>query len=212
MRQLPRSYRTGYEATALPLGALFDRSDLPGTREVKPAVIWFSKLETDEKLEKKMFDSMEVAVSSRWFDCVRIYVDDIENKAEREDYSKTLPLLVFLDGSGREVSRVGGSAASTSAVYASMQKAAHVDFKAPLTAMVDKYRAFLKKFDKVQAKVSDLESEIAADVEHIAKHDCAPGRRRLKENEAELKPLRVEHEKLLAEEQAILKPELKPKS
>ena len=42
-------------------------------------------------------------------------------------------------------------------------------------------------------------------------HDCAMGRKKLKEHEEELKPLRIERDKLLAEEQTLLKPELKPK-
>jgi hypothetical protein len=211
VRQLPREYRDGYGATALPLAALFDRSDLPGKREVKPAMVYFSRLTLDEKGEKRMFDSMEVAVAARWFDCVRIYVDDIEDKAAREEWSKSSSIIVFLDGSGKEVTRLAGNSVTASAVYSAMQKAAAPDFKNPLPAMVDKYSAFLRKFDKIQSKVTGLEADIQDDIAHIAKHDCAPGRRRLKENEDELKPLRNERDKLLEDEKVLLKPELKPK-
>lgn len=209
MRQLPRSYREGYDATALPLGALFDRRDLGGQREVKPAMILFSPLKLDEKLEKKMFDNLEVAVAARWFDCVRIYTDDIDTKAERDAYGKIVPLVVFLDGSGREVTRVGGNAAAAVGVYAAMQKAAGVDFANPLAGMVDKYSAFLRKLDKVQTQVSDLERELLDDMQHVAQHDCPMGRKSLKAHEEELKPVTAERDKLLEQEKVLLKPELK---
>ena len=49
----------------------------------------------------------------------------------------------------------------------------------------------------------------AEGLDHVAKHDCAPGRKKLKENEQALKPLQAERDKLLVEEQTLLKPELK---
>jgi hypothetical protein len=202
--------RPGYADTVLPLSALFDRSDLPDSeREARPAMVWFSKLDADQKLEKRMFDSMEVAVASRWFDCVRIYVEDIESKADREKYAKVAPSIILIDGSGREVAKLAGTSISSPQVYGAMQKAAAPTFKKPLTAMVDRYRGFLKKFDEVQGRVTDLETQIAEGLAHIAKHDCAPGRKRLKEDEDEIKPLQVQRDKLLEEEKGLLKPELK---
>jgi hypothetical protein len=211
MRQLPRATREGYAESTLPLGALFDRSDLPGPdREARPAMIWFSMLEPNEKLEKRLFDNYDIAVASRWFDCVRIYVDDIESKADRDRYAKVAPTIVFLDGSGREVTRLAGASVSSPQVYEAMQKAAAPDFKKPLPTLVEKYSAFLKRFDKVQGRVTDLEVDILAGQEHIMKHDCATGRKQLKEDEEAVKPLRVERDKLLDEEKSLLKPE--PKS
>jgi hypothetical protein len=203
--------RAGYADSSLPLSALFDRSDISNEQELRPAVIWFSKLEPDEKLEKRLFDSMDVAVASRWFNCVRIYVDDIESKADREKYAKIAPSLIFLDGAGREVTRLAGTSVSSPVVYGAMQKAAAQDFKKPLGTLVEGYKGFLKKFDKVQSQVADLELAISDGVAHIAKHDCAPGRKQLKENEEEIKPLQAELEKLLVEEKGLLKPELKTK-
>jgi hypothetical protein len=188
----------------LPLGALFENDGA-----TKPAMIWFTNVQPDEKAEKRLFDNWDVAVAARYFNCVKVYIEDIENKAEREKYAKAGQVLVFLDDAGREVSRLTGSGVGASGVYASMQKAAAVDYKKPLTALVATYSDFLKKFDKVQGKVSNLEAEVAEDLAHIAKHDCAPGRKRLKESEEELKPAQAERDKLLEQEQRILKPELK---
>ena len=208
--QLPRATRPGYADSVLPLSAMFDRSDLPGAeREARPAMIWFSKLEPDPKLEKRMFDSYELAVAARWFDCVRIYVDDIESKADRDRYAKISPSIIFLDGSGREVTRLAGTGISSPLLYSAMQKSWSDDFKRPLSAMVERYTAFLKRFDKVQGDVSDLEMKIADGLAHIMKHDCAPGRKQLKENEEDIKPLIVERDKLLDEEKTLLKPEWK---
>ena len=202
--------RPGYADSVLPLSALFDRSDLPGAEpNVRPGMIWFSKLETDEKLEKRLFDNFDVAVASRWFNCVRIYVDDIESKADREKYAKIAPSIIFLDPSGKEVTRLAGTSVSSPQVYSAMQKASEPAYRKALTALVSQYGVFLKKFDKVQSKVADLEQQVADGLAHIAKHDCAPGRKQLKEDEEALKPLQVERDKLLEEEKVLLKPSLK---
>lgn len=202
--------RAGYADSVLPLSALFDNSDLPDAQpDRRPAMIWFSKLEPDEKLEKRMFDNIDVAIASRWFHCVRIYVDDIESKGDREKYAKVVPTVIFLDASGREIRRLSGTGISGPNVFGAMQKASEQDFKKPLTALVKGYADFLKKFDKVQGDVSELEQAIVDGLAHIAKHDCAPGRKRLKEDEEAIKPLQVERDKLLEDEKSLLKPELK---
>ena len=204
VRQLARSIRAGYADSVLPLAALFENDGA-----TKPAMIWFTNVQPDEKAEKRLFDNWDVAVAARYFNCVKVYIEDIENKAEREKYARAGQVIVFLDDAGREVSRLTGTATGASGVYASMQKAAAVDYKKPLTSLVATYTDFLKKFDKVQGKVSNLEAEVADDLAHVAKHDCAPGRKQLKEHEEELKPLQGERDKLLEQEQALLKPELK---
>jgi hypothetical protein len=203
-RQLPRVVRAGYTDTMLPLGALFE-SD--GAK--KPAMVWFTSVEPDEKAEKRLFDNWDVAIGARYFNCVKIYVDDIESKALREKYAGAGNTVVFLDDAGREVGRVSGTGGGSSGVYASMQKAAAVDYKKPLTALVQTYSDFLKRFDKVQGKVANLEADVADDLAHISRHDCAPGRKQLKEHEEDLKPLQAERDKLLEQEQSLLKPEVK---
>jgi len=205
VRQLPRSIRSGYTDTMLPLSALFEND---GT--TKPAMIWFTSVQPDEKAEKRLFDSWEIAVAARYFNCVKIYIDDVEPKAERDKLAKAGTAVVFLDDSGKEISRLVGTGGGSSGVYAAMQKAAASDYKKSLASLVQAYGDFLKKFDKVQGKVAALEAEVADDLAHVAKHDCAPGRKQLKEHEEELKPLQAERDKLLEHEQGLLKPE--PKS
>jgi hypothetical protein len=122
-----------------------------------------------------------------------------------------LPSIVMLDGSGRETGRITGTGPSSPIVYSSMQKAAEPTYKSSLVALVEAYSAFLKKFDKVQGQVSDLETAIGATTQHLAEHDCEPGRKQLKEQEAEIKPLQAEREKLLEQEKALLTPALKAK-
>jgi hypothetical protein len=179
--------------------------------ETKPALVWFTSLNPDEKAEKRLFDSWEVAVASRYFTCVKIYADDIESKADRERYAKVVPTLILFDGAGREVTRVVGSGPSSPNVYSAMQKAAEPTFKKSLGSLVETYSAFLKRFDKVAGQVSQLEAEIIDDLDHTSKHDCAPGRKKLKEHQEEIKPLVVERDKLLDQEKSLLKPDLKSK-
>ena len=179
--------------------------------ETKPALVWFTTVNPDEKSEKRLFDSWEVAVASRYFTCVKIYADDIESKADRERYAKVLPTVILFDGAGREVTRVVGTGTSSPNVYAAMQKASESTFKKPLHSLVDIYSAFLKRFDKVQGQVSKLEADIIDDLDHTSKHDCAPGRKILKEHQEEIKPLVVERDKLLEQEKSLLNPDLKSK-
>jgi hypothetical protein len=175
-------------------------------------MIFVTTLTPDEKLEKRLFESWDVAVAARYFRCVKIFADDIESKADRERFAKVTPAIIFLDGSGRETSRLTGAGPSAPTVYSGMQKASGSTFKKPLVSLVEGYTAFLKKFDKVQGRVSELEFEIAEDLAHVTKHDCAPGRKQLKEHEEEIKPLQAERDKLLEQEQALLKPDPKPKA
>jgi hypothetical protein len=205
-RQLARSSSAGYADTVLPLSALFE-----GAEETKPSIVWFTTLNADDKLERRLFDSWEVAVASRYFNCVKIYVDDIESKADRDRYAKVAPTIIVLDGSSHEVAKMAGSAPSSPVVYAAMQKASTPTFKKPLSALVETYGSFLKRFDKVQGQVAQLEGQIADDLDHTSKHDCAPGRKMLKEHQDEIKPLTVERDKLLEQEKTLLKPELKSK-
>ena len=118
--------------------------------------------------------------------CIKIYADDIESKADRERYAKVVPTLILFDGAGREVTRVVGTGTSSPNVYSAMQKAAEPTFKKPLGSLVEIYSAFLKRFDKVAGQVSQLEAEIIDDLDHTAKHDCAPGRKKLKEHQDEI--------------------------
>ena len=118
--------------------------------ETKPAMVWFTSLNPDEKAEKRLFDSWEVAVASRYFTCVKIYTDDIEPKADREKYAGRPRSSCSTTLAAR--SRGSWAPARRRRVYAAMQKAAAPTFKKPLGALVETYSDFLKKFDKVRAR------------------------------------------------------------
>jgi hypothetical protein len=209
LKRLPTVKNDGYGATTLPLQQLFDQSDLPKeARIVRPAMVWFLSSEPDPKLEKKLFDAYETAIGARYFECVKIFVEDIDSKADRDRYAKTVPSVIFLDASGKESGRLAGSF-SPADVLRQMGKAANVYMKKPLASHVEKYAQFLKRFDKVEGKVVEAEEDIKFNEEHMVKHPCDRARNAIKEAQAELEELTVQKTKLEAEEKALLEPELK---
>jgi hypothetical protein len=192
------------------LSALFDDSDLPPSEQTRrPAMVYFLSLEPDPKSEKRLFNDFDVATAARYFDCVKVYVEDIEREVDRNRYAKTVPTILFLDSRGKEVSRLAGSSAASSSIFGAMQKTAAQDYKDSLGAIVRKYQDFLEVFDKVASKVDEAELELAGHQEHLTKHDCARGRNSVKEVESELVSLRANRDKLLEQEKPLLKPKFK---
>jgi hypothetical protein len=172
----------------------------------RPAVIWFLSLNPDTKAEKRMWDDVDVAAASRYFDCVKIYAEDIETKAEREKYAKIVPTVIMLDAKGSEVSRLVGTSASSTSIFAGMQRASTGVYSDTLTKLVAKYMTFIERLDKTQSKVDVVEMELKDHQDHIARHDCARGRKAVKECEEELDGLRAARDKVLEEEKALLNP------
>lgn len=205
-KHLVQLKRVGYGATTAPLSAIFD-DEFATTAEqsTRPGLLWFLSLEPNAKAEKAMFDDQSVVVSSRWFNNGKVYVEDISDKAEREKYAKVVPTLIFLDSKGNEVTRLVGSVTANQ-VFAAQQKVAALEYKDSLMTLVNRYQDFLRKLDKAASEVTDLEAEAQTRRDHIAKHDCAPGRKALKEAEEDLGPAKAGRDKLLATEGTYLAP------
>jgi hypothetical protein len=203
--------RAGYGSTEAPLSAVFDGelSEFMGKAAARPGLIWFLSLNADPKAEKRMFDDDNVVVASRWFNNAKIYVDDIKDPKAREQYSANLPLLVFLDAKGNEITRLSGSSITASAVYAAQQRTSAAHYKETLATIVDRYNSFLKKLDRAATSVEDLQSELEQQREHLVKHDCAPGRKAVKETEEDLTKAKSAKDKLLSEEKVLLNPPVK---
>lgn len=209
MRKLPTAASDGYGRSTLPLGALFDQSQLPAAdRTPRPAIVWFLSAEPNVKLEKKLWDDEAVGAASRFFECVKIFVEDIDSKADRDRYAKTVPTVVFLDAGGAETGRLSGQFAPADA-YRQMAKAAGVYFKKSLGELVVKYSDFLKRFDKVEGKIKDAQDDVRENEDHLVKHPCDRAKSAIKEAKDELVGLRKDREKLLKEEKGILQVELK---
>jgi paraquat-inducible protein B len=203
--------RPGYGSAVAPLSAVFDGelSEFIGKAAVRPGLIWFQSLAQDPKAEKRMFDDDNVVVASRWFNNAKIYVEDITDAKAKEQYSANLPLLVFLDAKGNEVTRLSGNGITASSVYAAQQQASAAHYKETLSTLVDRYSSFIKKLDKASSSVDFLQTELNEHLEHVQKHDCEPGRKAVKETTADLAKARSEKDKLLAEEKKLLNPPLK---
>jgi len=205
-KQLPKIEREGYGAATGPLKQIFDSEFAIGPRTPRPGVIWFSSLEPDEKAQKRMFGDETVAASARYFSCVKVYAEDIQDKSAREQYAKVLPTVMIFDSKGREVSRLAGQGISANEVYAAMQRAAAVEFRENLMTLVNRYLSFVRNLDKASNKVTELEAEVQQHQVHLAKHDCEPGRKALKETLDDLVPAKAEREKLLTQEKQLLTP------
>ena len=203
--------RTGYSGATAPLHAIFDGefAEIMGKAQVRPGMVWFLSLTPDPKAEKQMFDDENVVIASRWFNNAKVYVEDIRDKAARDQYAKTVPSVIFLDAKGNEVTRLTGAGISASSVFAAQQQVAASQFRDTLATLVSRYAAFLKKLDKASATVENLETELQEHKDHVVKHDCENGRRAIKETEAELTPAKAEKTKLLAEEKQLLTPPVK---
>lgn len=200
----------GYGKRSLPLEAVFDQSRLPADqRLVRPAMVWFLDDDPDAKLARRMFDDESVAIASRYFDCVKMFVGDLESKEDREKYCKVVPTVVFFDASAKEVGRLSGAGVSKSDVYRMMQKAADAHFKRTLAATVAKYAEFLRRFDKHQGKIDEAREDVTFNEEHMVTHPCERAKKAIAEATAELATLEKDAEKLKAEEASLLKVELK---
>ena len=195
----PARARRATPTRCFPLSSIFENDD-----ETKPALVWFTSLNPDEKAEKRLFDSWEVAVASRYFNCVKIYADDIESKADRERYAKVVPTLILFDGAGREVTRVVGTGTSSPNVYAAMQKAVRAD----LQEAAGLARRDLQRLPEAlrQGPGPGLAAR-GGDRRRSRSHLEArlrSGRKMLKEHQEEVKPLVVERDKLLEQEKSLL--------
>jgi hypothetical protein len=210
MSGLPTEAVSGYGRAIQPLAKLFDQSHLPADQRIlRPAMVWFLPEEPDQKAAKRMFDDENVAIGARYFDCVKIFVNDIESKAELEKYAKTVPTIIFFDAGAKEVGRLSGDGIGKSDVFRMMQKAANVHLKKSLADHVAKYSEFLKRLDKVQGKINDARTDLKENEEHMVKHPCERAKNAIKECTAEIETLSKDGEKLTKEESLLLKPELK---
>jgi len=207
-KQIAKLQRDGYGEAFAPLGAIFDDAFSMNARQARPAMVWFLSLEPDPKAEKALFDDETVLLGARWFDCAKMYVEDMP-KSERAKYVKVVPSLLFLDSRGKEITRLEGKSVAPNQVFAAMQQASAADYRDSLMTILNRYLGFLRKLDKVGAKVTDLETEAQEHRTHLEKHDCDRGRRALKETEADLFPAKAERDGLLVEEKKLLQPPIK---
>jgi hypothetical protein len=211
--RLPKSRGAGYGESALPLSALLQKEHRPaGMRDGFPTVIYFYTSKNDDKLlqfDAKVFGDERVGVSSRFFNCVRISLDEMTD-AEREQYGGSEPAVFVLDASGALAKKHLG----WGTVGANLFKTLEVVFKdrygLQLAGLLAKEGKILDTLDKVYWDLKDKETELSSVNEHLAKHDCERGRRELKEVQEEIAQLEQQRKKALEEEKALLSPEPKP--
>jgi hypothetical protein len=191
-----------------PLRTLIDQSYLPPDyRFPRPTIVWFTKQEPDPKAELQLFGTDEIGIAARWFDCFKIFVEDIGSKEDRLRYAKSTPTIYFFDSAARQTGRL--TACSAGDVMREMVKAANVHFKRPLGTLTSKYAEFLERFDDVagrQARLGNDQRDLdRADLERPSEKTKA----QLKKVRDELADLERRRVKLDEEEKALLTVEFK---
>lgn len=205
---LPRDAEKGYAAGTLPLSALLADAYRPfGARTGVPSIVYFFTAKDDDKLVKfdaSVFGDERVGVSSRFFNCLKISLDHMSSDAERKLYGGAEPMVVVLDDEGREVKRVGGWDLTGSRILKLMEVAFKDRYGIQLSAFLAKESRVLETLDRVYWELKDLETEMTAARDHLAKHDCDRGRRLVKELEGDIAKQEAEKAKALEEEKKLL--------
>ncbi len=214
MRWLPGELATGgggeYGATVLPLSALTEEGHRPGGFRVGlPVLVYFYSGRNDDKLmsyEGTVFLDERVGFSSRFFNCVKISLDDIRDAGVRESYGGVTPTVVVLDSAGKELKRLKGWDTDAADVFKGMEVAFKNHTGKLLAAVVEKEARILQSLDRIHWSMEDLKQEMKDTEDHLAKHDCERGRRELVETREDIAKLEKEREKVMAEEAEMLKP------
>lgn len=204
--ELPSADGVGYGSSMLPLSSLVLEDHQPvGFRAGLPTLVYFCT-EADEKkalaFEDKVFGDDRVSLSARFFNCVRISVDDIPSASLRKQYGAHKgPSIMVLDADGKELKRMVGWKTSGSKLYSTMGSVLKSRSKLSLASILRKENTLLKKIDELHWKIEDAKFDLGELAERKGK-SADRQRARLRTQIAELEK---EYEKLLAEEEAFLK-------
>jgi hypothetical protein len=210
---LPIEEREGYGTTYLPLSALAKTAaggivwDSDG-KATKPVLVYFYSGSTDdeklEKAESKMFGNDDLAVATKFFSCLRIDVDQIENQEIRKRYAPKTPTFYVLDGAGKTLKKRTGNL-SSKAIVSELVKAYKSVYSDNLSKRIKTFNKFLNRLEKLADKIAVLDLKITEQDAAIAKRDTPRKRKKLAgfklqqvTNRAEMVKMEQERDMLLA--------------
>ncbi|MSR75163.1 MAG: hypothetical protein EXS14_06825 [Planctomycetes bacterium] len=206
--ELPAGGGGEYGATTLPLSALTEVGHRPGGfRAGLPLLVYFYSARNDDKLmsyEGTVFLDERVGFSSRFFNCLKISLDDIRDAGVRESYGGSAPTVVVLDGSGKELKRLKGWGTDAADVFKSLEVVFKEHTGKLLASVVEKEAKILQNLDRIHWDQEDLNAELKDTEDHLTKHDCERGRRELVELRVDMAKLTKEREKVIADEAKLL--------
>ena len=203
------SPKAGQAPDRNPLQVALDQSALPAeARNPRPIVVWLTSAEPDAALESTLLGSDDLRVAAQYFDCVKVFFNDIEPAELRAKYGKAPPVFVFFDAAAKETGRLA-SPAGPKPILAQMVKAANPHLKRSLTDLVAKYLEFLKRFDKTAVKFDAASKALRQAEAKDAESSNDKTKADVKKAFDAVNKIKLEHERLGDEEKALLKIELK---
>ncbi len=172
-----------------------------------PLVVWFYDGDTEtadqQKLERKMFGDDDLAISSKFFRCLKIDVSKIEDAEVRTQYAKRTPTLYVLSPSGETLMKKAGRM-TTKTVMSGFSKAFKKIYNLRLRSEVRKLNKFLVKVEKAEDAVSAAGVKVKLLKERLAKRDVARTRKALKAAEETVVKAREAFAKIVEERDQML--------
>ena len=188
-----------------------DLSVNPGP-DATPAVVWLYT-PADEKaltaLNSTVFQNERVGIAMKKFRCLRVNVEEIDNREIREEYLRTAPSFIFFDPAGGPLAELSGKRATSLSNFSSaLEKVWNQSFTVSLKSYTTDVTGVLNELDKINSKVQILE-------QNQARIKAKPNARKQRKLKAEAEALRAEKEAVLEKEQEILagvelRPEFRP--
>ncbi|MAG32367.1 MAG: hypothetical protein CL908_15910 [Deltaproteobacteria bacterium] len=152
--------------------------------------------------EDRAFADDRVGLASRFFNCMRISLDEIPSASVRKQYGATKgPSILVLDPSGKELKRLTGWSTSGSKLYSSMASVLRSTRKMNLAALLRKENAFLKRLDDLYWKIEDAKF----DRTELAKRKGKSAERQMKKLDKGIAVLESQYEQAKKDEDAFLR-------
>ena len=203
---LPTAGEAGYGAGTLPLSHLVNEDHRP-SRFVSglPTIVFlYTEVEEEKALtfEDSVFGDERVGLSSRFFNCIRISLDDIPSESVRKQYTSGKgPAIFVLDAEGKELKRLTGWKTSGARLYKTMSSVLKARSKISLASLLRKEGQFLKKIDEAYWKLEDAKF----DLNEMASRKGKSAERQRQKLEAKIVALKADYKKLLDAEAAFIK-------
>lgn len=124
-----------------------------------------------------MFGSEDLAVLTKWFDCVRVPNDVVSPTLQKKVLKAKTGFLVF-DGQGRLSARKGGVVPAR-ALNSMLGKSFKATFKASPTRAVKNYAKWLKDLEKAEDAVATARATVRSLEERQSKKASASVKRQL---------------------------------
>ena len=204
---MPTAAEAGYGASELPLSHVVLGDSAPaGLVASLPTVVYlYTDIDEDKvaTFEERLFLDERVSVSSRFFNCVRISLDDIVSARVRKQYGGgKKPVLLVLDVGGEELKRFVGWKTTGSRLFSTMGAVlkSHRS-RMSLARLLRKEGQFLKKIDEAYWKLEDAKFDLG----ELAKRKGKSAARQTAKLEAEIAKLEKAYRALVSEEEAFIR-------